>query len=226
MSQVEQVKSAADVVKIVGDYVKLRKGGANYVGLCPFHQEKTPSFAVHPTKQIFHCFGCGVGGDVFKFVMLMENLTFPEALRRVAEKVGIRLREQELDETADASARERTELYKIHDAAAKYYAAQLGATTEGRSARAYLADRGLGDEVVGRFRLGYAPGDGQGLTRVLQESGFKLPELERRAWYCATPSASDILTASAAASFSPSPTNRGRWWHSAGALSATTSPSI
>ena len=179
MSQVEQVKSAADVVKIVGDYVKLRKGGANYVGLCPFHQEKTPSFAVHPTKQIFHCFGCGVGGDVFKFVMLMENLTFPEALRRVAEKVGIRLLEQELDETADASARERTELYKIHDAAAKYYAAQLGATTEGRSARAYLADRGLGDEVVGRFRLGYAPGDGQGLTRVLQESGFKLPELEK-----------------------------------------------
>jgi DNA primase len=179
MSQVEQVKSAADIVKIVGDYVKLRKGGANYVGLCPFHQEKTPSFAVHPTKQIFHCFGCGVGGDVFKFVMLIENLTFPEALRRVAEKVGVRLREQELDETADASARERTALYKIHDAAAKYYSAQLGATAEGRSARAYLADRGLGDEVVGRFRLGYAPADGQALTRTLQESGFKLPELEK-----------------------------------------------
>ncbi len=179
MSQVEQVKSAADVVKIVGDYVKLRKSGANYVGLCPVHQEKTPSFAVHPTKQIFHCFGCGVGGDVFKFVMLIENLTFPEALRRVAEKVGIRLKEQEFDESADAIARERTALYKIHDEAAKYFAAQLGATAEGRAARAYLADRGLGDEVVGRFRLGYAPGDGQALTRALQEAGFKLPELEK-----------------------------------------------
>lgn len=179
MSQVDQVKSAADIVKIVGDYVKLRKGGANYVGLCPFHQEKTPSFAVHPIKQIFHCFGCGVGGDVFKFVMLLENLTFPEALRRVAEKVGIRLPEQEFDETADANARERTALYKIHDAATKFYAAQLGGTAEGRAARAYLADRGLGDETVGRFRLGYAPGDGQALLRTLKEAGFKVPDLEK-----------------------------------------------
>ncbi len=77
MSQVDQVRAAADIVKIVGDYVKLRKAGVNYVGLCPFHQEKTPSFAVHPTKQIFHCFGCGVGGDVFKFVMMIDSLTFP-----------------------------------------------------------------------------------------------------------------------------------------------------
>ena len=98
MSQVDEVRAAADIVRIVGDYVKLRKAGANYMGLCPFHQEKTPSFAVHPTKQIFHCFGCGVGGDVFKFVMMMENLSFPEALRRVAEKVGGRIRE-----TADAA---------------------------------------------------------------------------------------------------------------------------
>ncbi len=179
MSQVEHVKSAADVVKIVGDYVKLRKAGANYVGLCPFHQEKTPSFAVHPVKQIFHCFGCGAGGDVFKFVMLIENLTFPEALRRVAEKVGIRLKEQEFDETADSKARERTALYKIHDAAAKYFAAQLGGTSEGRAARAYLADRGLSDEIVGRFRVGFAPSDGQSLTRTLQEAGFKLLELEK-----------------------------------------------
>src|SRR5574337_1797816 len=106
MSQVEDVRASADIVKIVGDYVQLRKAGANYMGLCPFHQEKTPSFAVHPTKQIFHCFGCGVGGDVFKFVMLLENLTFPEALRRIAEKVGVTLRETIHDETFDASARE------------------------------------------------------------------------------------------------------------------------
>ena len=94
MSQVDQVRSAADIVKIVGDYVKLRKAGANFMGLCPFHQEKTPSFAVHPAKQIFHCFGCGVGGDVFKFVMMIDNLSFPEALRRVGEKVGITIRDR------------------------------------------------------------------------------------------------------------------------------------
>ncbi len=179
MSQVDEVRTAADIVKVVGDYVKLRKAGANYMGLCPFHQEKTPSFAVHPTKQIFHCFGCGVGGDVFKFVMLLENLTFPEALRRIAEKVGITLRETVHNETFDASARERTALHKIHEAAAKYFGSQLGGTAEGRAARAYLADRGLSDEVVGRFRLGYAPADGQGLTRWLRDSGFEFEMLEK-----------------------------------------------
>ncbi len=179
MSQIDEIRAAADIVKIVSDYVKLRKGGVNLKGLCPFHQEKTPSFAVHPTKQIFHCFGCGVGGDVFKFVMLIENLTFPEALRRVAEKVGITLRETAGDETFDAQARDRATLYKIHELATKFFAAQLGATVEGRAARAYLADRGLSDEVISRFRLGYAPSDGQALTRRLSEAGFQLELLEK-----------------------------------------------
>jgi len=179
MSQVDEVRAAADIVKLVGDYVKLRKAGANFMGLCPFHQEKTPSFAVHPTKQIFHCFGCGVGGDVFKFVMLIENLSFPEALHRIAEKVGVPLRESLRDEASDANARERAALYKIHEVAAKFFASQLGATAEGRTARAYLADRGLSDEVVGRFRLGYAPGDGQALTRWLLDAGFKPDTFER-----------------------------------------------
>ena len=107
MSDIDQVRAAADIVKIVGDYVKLRKSGANFTGLCPFHQEKTPSFAVHPVKQIFHCFGCGVGGDVFKFVMLMDNLPFPEALRRVAEKVGVRIEERAGEETYDANTKLR-----------------------------------------------------------------------------------------------------------------------
>jgi len=167
MSQVDEVRAAADIVKVVGDYVKLRKAGANYMGLCPFHQEKTPSFAVHPAKQIFHCFGCGVGGDVFKFVMMIDNLTFPEALRRLAEKVGVTLSDTFGDATYDANARVRAALYKIHEAAAKFFAGQLSGTAEGRVARAYLEDRGLTDEVVGRFRLGYAPGDGQALTRHL-----------------------------------------------------------
>jgi DNA primase len=179
MSQVDQVRAAADIVKIVGDYVKLRKAGANFMGLCPFHQEKTPSFAVHPTKQIFHCFGCGVGGDVFKFVMMMDNLSFPEALRRVAEKVGITIRDREGGEGSDARARERAALYKLHEAAAKFYAAQLGATAEGRAARGYLADRGLNDETVAQFRLGYAPANGQALASHLSSLGLSTEVVER-----------------------------------------------
>ncbi|HMD84201.1 MAG TPA: DNA primase [Terriglobia bacterium] len=179
MSDVDQVRAAADIVKIVGDYVKLRKAGANYMGLCPFHQEKSPSFAVHPVKQIFHCFGCGVGGDVFKFVMLMDSLPFPEALRRVAEKVGVRLEQRAGDETYDANTKLRAELIKLHEIAAKFFAAQLGATAEGRMARAYLADRGMTDEVVGRFRIGYAPGDGQGLVRQFAGSDFEKDALEK-----------------------------------------------
>jgi len=167
MSQRDQVRAAADIVKVVGDYVKLRKAGANYMGLCPFHSEKTPSFAVHPARQIFHCFGCGVGGDVFKFVMMIDSLSFPEALRRVAEKVGITISESFGEAAYDPNTRVRAALYKLHESAAKFFAGQLTGTAEGRAARAYLEDRGLTDEVVGRFRLGYAPGDGQTLSRYL-----------------------------------------------------------
>jgi DNA primase len=192
MSQVDEVRAAADIVKVVGDYVKLRKAGANYMGLCPFHQEKTPSFAVHPAKQIFHCFGCGVGGDVFKFVMMIDNLTFPEALRRLGEKVGITISETFGDATYDANAQVRAALYKLHEAAAKFFSSQLGGTAEGRLARAYLEDRGLSDEVVGRFRMGYAPGDGQALTRhlsagyeseLLEKSGLVVRDAERNRHY-------------------------------------------
>lgn len=176
MTQVEEVRAAADIVKIVGDYVKLRKSGANFLGLCPFHQEKTPSFAVHPAKQIFHCFGCGVGGDVFKFLMLRDNLTFPEALERLAEKVGLTLTATYADATYDASTRLRASLHKMHEAALKFFTGQLSTTEEGRLARSYLADRGLTDEVGARFRLGYAPAAGQALVRHLSAAGFE-PEL-------------------------------------------------
>ncbi|MGH7249280.1 MAG: DNA primase, partial [Pseudomonadota bacterium] len=179
MSQVDEVRSRADIVKIAGDYVKLRKSGARFVGLCPFHQEKTPSLSVDPTKQLFYCFGCHAGGDVFKLVMQIESLTFPEALGRLAEKVGVALSERSGDTTFDAGARERTVLYKIHEVAVKFYASQLGATAEGRAARAYLADRGLSDETIAQFRLGYAPSNGQALTRHLSESGFEAADAEK-----------------------------------------------
>ena len=179
MRELDEVRAAADIVKIVGDYVKLRKAGVHLVGLCPFHQEKTPSFSVHPAKQVFHCFGCKAGGDVFNFVMLIEHLTFPEALRRVAEKAGVTLRERIGDETYDAQSRDRAALYKLHEEATKFFQAQLGATAEGRAARGYLADRGLGDETIARFRLGYAPSHGQGLTRHLLDLGFEVETAEK-----------------------------------------------
>lgn len=172
MKPSEEIRSGADIVKIVGNYVKLSKAGTNLRGLCPFHQEKTPSFAVHPVRQIFHCFGCGVGGDVFKFVMLIDNVTFPEAVERVAEKAGIQLPAGWRAGADDVRSKERTALYKAHEFAAQFFASQLGGTAEGRAARAYLSDRGLMDEGLAHFRLGYAPSNGHTLSRRLSESGF------------------------------------------------------
>lgn len=179
MKDSEEIRSSVDIVKIVGDYVQLRKAGVNFKGLCPFHQEKTPSFNVHPQKQIFHCFGCGVGGDVFKFVMLIESVSFPEALKRVAEKAGIKLKQRPMDPVSDAAVRDREVLTRIHETAARFFATQLGATAEGRTARAYLADRGLSDEIVARFNIGYAPSEGHALLRHLESSGFSGAFLEK-----------------------------------------------
>jgi len=166
----DKVKQQADIVRLVGDYVRLKKSGQNFVGLCPFHPEKTPSFAVHPVKQIYHCFGCGAGGDVFKFVMEMEKVAFPEALRLVAEKIGVRLPERAPRTPEEAKAtRQRTSLVKLHEQAAAFFAEQLQSTKEGRLARAYLSDRGLDEDTIRAFGIGYAPGAGDALLRRLRE---------------------------------------------------------
>lgn len=178
MKPIEEIRSSIDIVKVIGASVKLRKQGANFAGLCPFHQEKTPSFAIHPTKQIFHCFGCGVGGDVFKFVMLLNNVTFPEAVERVAEAEGVRLPEGWSRGHDDARAKERSVLQKMHEAAALFFASQLGASVEGRAALGYLEDRGLKGETLAYFRMGYAPSDGSGLARRLAGAGFQSELLE------------------------------------------------
>jgi DNA primase len=166
----DRVKQQADIVRVVGEYVRLKKSGQNFTGLCPFHSEKTPSFAVHPVKQIYHCFGCGVGGDVFSFVMAMDKVTFPEAVRAVAEKSGIAVpppRELSPDERRESQ--QRTALVEMHREAALFFAQQLATTPEGRAARAYLLDRGLDTEAVARFGLGYAPSGGEALTRAMRE---------------------------------------------------------
>ncbi|HTK95282.1 MAG TPA: DNA primase [Terriglobales bacterium] len=155
------VKQQADIVRIVGDYVKLKKMGAqNFGGLCPFHQEKTPSFSVHATKQFFHCFGCGVSGDVFSFVQKIENITFPEAVRAVAQKLGIPLPKTQYSGPAEAKeAALRGALIDMHERACAFFEEQLR-KPEGARAREYLAGRGLKEADLQTFRLGFAPDSG------------------------------------------------------------------
>src|SRR5277367_5361326 len=170
----ERVKQQADVVRVIGEYVRLKKSGQNFTGLCPFHQENTPSFAVHPVRQIYHCFGCGVGGDVFKFVMELDKCTFPEAIRAVAEKCGIAIpkpRERSPEERKENQ--QRSALVEMHREAAAFFARSLHESPEGKLATAYLEDRGLDRETMKRFGLGFAPSSGDALLRFLKQ---KYPE--------------------------------------------------
>jgi DNA primase len=157
----QSLKLQADIVRIVGDYVSLKKAGAqNYSGLCPFHKEKTPSFSVHATRQFFHCFGCGQSGDVFSFVQKIENITFPEAIRAVAQKMGVALPKQTFSTEAEAKdARLRTVLLEIHDRACAFFQEVLR-RPDGARAREYLAGRGLNEETIKQFRIGFAPDSG------------------------------------------------------------------
>jgi DNA primase len=165
----EKVKQQADIVRVVGEYIRLKKSGQNFTGLCPFHAEKSPSFAVHPTKQIYHCFGCGVGGDVFKFVMEMEKCAFPEAIRIVAEKCGIAIpRPKERSPEERKENQQRTLLVEMQREAQSFFVKQLEGTLEGKAARAYLEDRGLDKDAIARFGIGYAPSGGDLLLRHLK----------------------------------------------------------
>ncbi|MFZ0914241.1 MAG: CHC2 zinc finger domain-containing protein [Candidatus Korobacteraceae bacterium] len=155
------VKQQADIVRIVGEYMTLRKSGAqNFQGLCPFHQEKTPSFSVHATRQFFHCFGCGASGDVFSFVQKIENITFPESVRLIAEKLKIPLpRMSYSSPEEERQAGMRVGLIEIHERACKFFQEQLR-RPEAAHAREYLASRGISPEIVVEFRMGYAPDSG------------------------------------------------------------------
>jgi DNA primase len=165
----DRVKQQADIVRVIGEYIRLKKSGQNFTGLCPFHGEKTPSFAVHPVKQIFHCFGCGKGGDVFSFVMEMEKCQFPEAVRIVAEKCGIALpKPKERSPEERKENQQRAVLIEMHREAQGFFAKQLETTGEGRAARAYLEDRGIDKATIAQFGIGYAPSGGDVLLRQLK----------------------------------------------------------
>ena len=165
----DRVKQQADIVRVVGEYVRLKKSGQNFSGLCPFHGEKTPSFAVHPVKQIFHCFGCGKGGDVFSFVMEMEKCPFPEAVRLVAEKCGIAIPKPKASSPEERKEnQQRAALVEIHREAQSFFVKQLESTAEGKVAKAYLEDRGMNGDAIARFGIGYAPSGGDALLRALK----------------------------------------------------------
>jgi len=168
-STAERVKQQADIVRVVGEYVRLKKTGKDFSGLCPFHQEKTPSFTVSPIKQIFYCFGCGKGGDVFNFVMEMERCEFPDALRLVAEKCGISIPKPKPSSPAERTQSSvRTTLVEMHREAQTFFVKELQGTAEGKLARAYLEDRGLDKTTIERFGIGYAPSGGDVLLRHLK----------------------------------------------------------
>jgi DNA primase len=166
----ESLKQQADIVRIVGDYVRLKKAGAqNFAGLCPFHDEKTPSFSVHATRQFYHCFGCGASGDVFSFVQKVENITFPEAVRLIAQKLGVPMPKVAFSSPQEAhDAKLRMALLDVHERATEFFQ-QCLRRPEGANAREYLKSRGLDQETIARFRIGYAP-----------DSGFLLRDTLRR----------------------------------------------
>ncbi len=173
-----RVRDSVDIVDLVSGYVSLRKTGRNWVGLCPFHSEKTPSFSVNADKQIFHCFGCGAGGDAFKFLELQEGLNFPEAVRKLAERSGIALPESRPRGESRRADDERKALLAVLAEAASYFRRELEGPAGG-AARSYLVRRGLTQAVIDEFSLGYSRPEWDGLLRYLRQKGHAPALLEK-----------------------------------------------
>ncbi len=176
--KIVEVRDRASIVEIISDYVTLKKAGRNYMGLCPFHGEKTPSFTVSEEKGIFHCFGCGVGGGVFHFLMRYDQLTFPEAVERVANRYGITIERTERSAAAGESG-ERELLYRLNERVAANYQKALVSHPEGKRALEYLNARGVDEETARNFMLGYAPQSGSGLLDVLRKEGLSVKDALR-----------------------------------------------
>jgi DNA primase len=173
-STLTEIRDRANVVEVVGAHVGLKRVGRNHVGLCPFHAEKSPSFTVNEERGIFHCFGCGAGGNVFTFLMKMENLPFPDVVERLARRYGITLPERGTD---DPAIRRKEALYRLNEKTAGFFQRYLWEAGEADAGRTYLAERGIGREVADHFKLGYAPGAGDLLARRLRDAAGSDPEL-------------------------------------------------
>jgi DNA primase len=173
----ERVKQAADIVEVISAHTDLRRQGARYVGLCPFHEERTPSFSVEPQEKLYHCFGCGVGGDVIKFVEEKEGLGFAEAVEVLADRYGVELEREQEDPRAEAKRQHRRRLEQLLDRSASYYANYLWESKEAAKARDYLAGRGLREEALRAFGVGFAPSAWDKILVRGQQAGFSVEEM-------------------------------------------------
>ena len=169
---IEEVRSRSDIVDVISQYVRLTRKGSTYFGLCPFHNEKTGSFSVSPGKQMYYCFGCGAGGNVFTFLMQYENFTFGEAMEALAERSGVELPKQEVSAGQRREAERRARLLEINREAAKYYYAMLW-SERGAHALSYFRNRGLSDETIKKFGLGYSDQYSDDLFRYLRRKGYE-----------------------------------------------------
>ncbi len=174
-----QLKAQADIIRIIGEFVTLKRAGSDYVGLCPFHGEKSPSFHVHPDRQFYYCFGCHAHGDVFQFLMQVQKLSFPEAVAAVAERMGVPMPKREGDPVLDA---ERRDLLKVHAEAAQFFQQQLKSPA-GAAGRAYLHEREVNADAIERFQIGFAPDTGRVLTQFLRSRNLA-PALALTAGLC------------------------------------------
>ena len=172
--KVREVAERISIVEVVSDYVSLRRAGGNFLGLCPFHAEKSPSFNVNPAREIFHCFGCGAGGNAFSFVMKMEGLSFPEAVKLLARKSGIEIEERQLTPSEKKLQDEDTQFKRINDLTTSYYRSVLLSGQEGEPARLYLTDRSVEADISDVYQLGFAPDRRDGLAKHLKNNGIDL----------------------------------------------------
>ncbi|MDQ2867218.1 MAG: DNA primase [Verrucomicrobiota bacterium] len=176
---IEQVAAANDIVEVIGAYFPLKRAGANFRALCPFHQEKTPSFHVNPARQTFHCFGCGTGGSVFRFVMEYEHIEFPAAVKKLADRAGIRVIEERPSEDESRQHEARRTLLKLHAEAAEWFHDNLLKRELGEAARKYLKSRGLTRETAIAWKLGYAPDSWDAFCHWAREAGYRAPILQQ-----------------------------------------------
>jgi DNA primase len=176
MNEIEEIKNRLDIIDVISDYVKLDKAGTNYRGLCPFHKEKTPSFMVSQPKQIYHCFGCASGGDMFEFIKQIEGVEFYDALRILARKAGVELK---MNKEWAQEKTERQKILEVLEQATKFFEYYLENSSNGKKAKEYLKHRGFKDETIKEWRIGYAPATYEALCKFLEERGYSKKYIEK-----------------------------------------------